>query len=310
MKAEYSKALPLFVDRHRTFINQNSHRWIVLHKTAGFRSAQQVAEFFARDPNMASTHFVVGQDGTIAQCVLIGDGAAGNCCLEAGHAPFLPEGVNLNLLTISIEHVDPATDNSTLLTPEQKAASFALVKWLCEELTIPMRPGDADGGIIRHRDIAPINRARCPGNYPWDELFTYLKNGGKTMIDLSNPDVANYFEEASSGAWRCKQTGFLLIGGILKFYQSFGNDGLSGLTFLGLPKSNEIPVDGYPGVVEQQFERGRLRYDPRHALDNPPGAGSVYLMHSAVPTPPLDPAIKSDLASAANALADALKRLG
>ncbi|HEX6478497.1 MAG TPA: hypothetical protein VF043_06610 [Ktedonobacteraceae bacterium] len=51
------------------------------------------------------------------------------------------------------------------------------------------------------------------------------------------------------------------------------------MTYLGLPLSNEIPIQGHPGVVKQQFERGWVCYDPTHTIDNPPAAGDVYIMH-------------------------------
>jgi len=176
-------AIAMFVNEQRTFIDQNTHDFLVIHKTASGGSAQNIATFFANDPAMASTHYVVGQDGTIVQCVLEKDGAGGNCCLETGHASYLPTGVNLNVKTVSIEHVDPASDNSTPLTSAQKAASFRLVQHICERHNIPKRraTNDGQGGIIGHNDIAPLSRARCPGNYPWTELFTYLQNGGTHM---------------------------------------------------------------------------------------------------------------------------------
>lgn len=167
----------MLVNEQRTFIDQNDHTYVVIHKTASGGTAQDIAHFFANDPAMASTHYVVGQDGTVVQCVLEKDGAGGNCCLETGHAPYLPLGVNLNVKTVSIEHVDPASDNSTPLTAAQKLASFKLVKSICERHNIPMRKGDASGGIIEHCDIAPLSRARCPGNYPMNELFAYLQGG-------------------------------------------------------------------------------------------------------------------------------------
>lgn len=168
-------AIPMFVDESRVFIDNNNATWVCIHKTAGGTSAQNIASYFAATPEMTSTHYVVGQDGTIVQCVFEKDGAAGNCCLEPGHAGYLPNS-NLNWWTVSIEHVDPASDNSTPLTDAQKQASFQLIKHICERHNIPMRAGDASGGIIGHHDIAPLSRARCPGNYPFDELFAYLQS--------------------------------------------------------------------------------------------------------------------------------------
>src|SRR5438445_8996331 len=157
-------------------------KWVVIHKTASGGSAQDIAHFFQNDPAKASTHYIVGQDGTIVQCVSESDGAGGNCCLEAGHALYLPTGVNMNVLTISIEHVDPASDNSTPVTSAQKLASFRLVQGICQRHNIPMRAGDANGGIIGHHDISPISRRLCPNNYPMNELFNYLK--GNTSMPI------------------------------------------------------------------------------------------------------------------------------
>lgn len=175
-------AIPMFVAENRVFIDQNNHTWVVIHKTASGGRAQDIAHFFANDPAMASTHYVIGQDGTIVQCVQEKDGAGGNCCEKGNFAPFLPVGQNLNTWTVSIEHVDPASDNSTPLTDAQKAASFRLIRHICQRHNIPMRRGDAAGGIIGHADIDPVDRAHCPGNYPWDELFSYLNQGEGSMM--------------------------------------------------------------------------------------------------------------------------------
>jgi hypothetical protein len=98
-------------------------------------------------------------------------------------------------------------------------------------------------------------------------------------IDLNNPVVAGFFSATPDGKWQCKQTGNILQFGMLNFYRSYGKNAFCGLTYLGLPKSNEIPIAGHPGVVKQEFERGWLVYDPKHEVDNPPGSGEIYLMH-------------------------------
>jgi N-acetyl-anhydromuramyl-L-alanine amidase AmpD len=273
---DYAEAIPMYVDRSRVFIDANHPKWIVIHKTAGFHTAQEVANYFATNAEMTSTHYVVGQDGTVVQCVREQDGAGGNCCLEPGHATFLPEGLNLNLVTISIEHVDPALDNSTPLTDAQKRASFRLIADICERHGIPRRHGDANGGIVGHFELDPISRARCPGNYPWAELWAFLEQGG-FMLDIQA--TRGYFTDLGNNIWRCTKTGYVVGHGILDFYRRYGGDALFGLTYLGLPLSNETAVAGYQGVVLQRFERGVVCWDPGHQVDNPPGSGPAYLMH-------------------------------
>jgi cell division protein FtsB len=50
---------------------------------------------------------------------------------------------------------------------------------------------------------------------------------------------------------------------------------------LGLPITEEINpnVSNHPECRVQAYERGVVAYDPAHALDGPPAAGSVYVLH-------------------------------
>jgi len=148
--------------------------------------------------------------------------------------------------------------------------------------------GIADDGNVLVAD--PANAGAFPRHYQLNQLnFITLvavvpewKPMGEEMakiIDLTDPVVARYFTATSNGQWRCNQTGHIVHDGMLKFYRSFGQDAYCGLTYLGLPLSEEEPVGGHPGVVKQQFERAVLVYDLNHQIDQPPGASSVYLMH-------------------------------
>src|SRR5258708_1419228 len=183
----------MLVPEGNTFIGAQPGSALVIHKTASGGTAEDVANFFIHDPNGASSHFVIGQDGEIVQCVHLINGAGANCCVENGFDPYWQQfnpmhvgsstGTNLNTITVSIEHVDPASDNSTPLTSAQKASSFKLVKWLVDQYGFDITP-DGHGQMVDikgHNTIDPINRARCPGNYPWSELQTYLQGGGTTM---------------------------------------------------------------------------------------------------------------------------------
>lgn len=155
---------------------------IVLHGTAGGSSAQAIGEYF-RDSNVdASAHIVIDQLGVIVQGVPLSLAAWGNGILTPGHAPYLPGDINPNLYTVSIEHVKSSTDNSDALTDAQKQKSFEVIQCICDTYGVPKRAGDATGGIIRHADIDPVNRARCPGPYPLDELWTFLGQGGQASM--------------------------------------------------------------------------------------------------------------------------------
>lgn len=180
----------------------NTHQAIVIHKTASpnWTTAQAVAQGFIDEAPGSSVHYIVGLDGAVVQCVSELSGAGGNCCCEVGYDPFWQQfdprmvggsgTTNLNTVTLSIEHVDTTTDNSQDCTPEQLAASFALVLYLSQKWGIPPE------SIKPHSSIDPISRARCPGNYPFDDLIAFVQaawnitppdtNGGNTTQPAAN----------------------------------------------------------------------------------------------------------------------------
>lgn len=272
---------------------------IILHGTAGGTSAQNIGNYFATSDVVASAHFIIGVDGAIVQGVPLSLAAWGNGPISGTPANlgFRTAGdgvhrdswwnasINPNWITCSIEHCKPHDDNSDALTPAQETASFALVKCICETYGVPKRFADALGGVTGHFSMDVVNRSRCPGPYNWEGLWTYLKGNQpeeNIMIDLNNPTVASHFK-ADGTAWKCTN-GFSIHGEILANYQKYGNSVLCGLSFLGLPLSDEIPISvaNHPGVVFQRFERGMLCFDPvPHAIDTPPGLESarVYPMH-------------------------------
>jgi N-acetyl-anhydromuramyl-L-alanine amidase AmpD len=177
----YPSAKQMLVTEDRVFPNAlvsvpSSDLSVVIHKTACNApcTATSVARFFATGSAEASTHFIIDVDGTMVQCVSLADGAGGNCCLEVGHDTYwdrlkMKYG-NLNLCTISIEHVDVTDDNSTAPTMAQTQASFNLVLWLCQQFSIP------SSQIKTHASLDPLTRARCPGNYPMNSLIAFIRS--------------------------------------------------------------------------------------------------------------------------------------
>lgn len=263
------------------FPDTGKKSFLILHGTAGGSSAQKIAAYFKGTEggsNPVSSHYIVDQAGAVVQCVLEKDGAYAQGVVNNANWTGNP-----NTYCISIEHVKSTSDNSEPLTPAQQAASFALIKDICQRNDIGMHDADYNTGITGHFSIDPVNRARCPGNYPWDELWNYLNGENTPMatIDLTNPTVSSHFTgNTDNSIWTCKDNGFLVGHAILNFYRSFGGNALCGLTHLGLPSSNELPVHGYPGVTQQEFERATVRYDPSRLTDNPPASGPVYLIHT------------------------------
>jgi len=155
----------------------NTHQAIVIHKTASGTTAQEIGQYFINVSPGPSVHYVVGLDGTIVQCAPESLGAGGNCCSEQGHDTFWDQfgTINLNTVTLSIEHVDPSPTNSTPCPQAQIDASFKLVLYLAQKYHI------APDHIKPHSSLDPISRAHCPGNYPFADLINYVKQGGESM---------------------------------------------------------------------------------------------------------------------------------
>lgn len=146
-------------------------------------------------------------------------------------------------------------------TPNERPAcpapwsSYSYLQYTDRATNIPGIPGAMDANIY---------------------LGTETIDMQQVSIDISNPAVAEYFTQVDAEHWQDKKSGNIIQFGDLAFYKSFGNAALCGLTFLGLPTSNEIPLDAN-GATIQHYERADLIYDPQHAHDNPPGSGSIYL---------------------------------
>src|SRR2546429_6566851 len=83
---------------------------IVCHGTAGGSSAENIANYFATSSAEASAHIIIGQDGHIAQGIPLKDAAWANGVVTDGHAAWLPDGINPNFYTASIEFVKASTD--------------------------------------------------------------------------------------------------------------------------------------------------------------------------------------------------------
>jgi hypothetical protein len=61
-------------------------------------------------------------------------------------------------------------------------ASFALVASIVSRWGIPRQYGDANGGITGHYSMDPVNRAFCPGTYPWQALINYIGGSGASIV--------------------------------------------------------------------------------------------------------------------------------
>jgi N-acetyl-anhydromuramyl-L-alanine amidase AmpD len=247
-------------------------RYVILHGTAGGTSAVALANYFASTEgtaNASSAHYIIGRAGEIVQAVSESDGAWANGYISDGHDSWWNPNINPNNITISIEHCKPSTDNSDGLTTQQQAASFRLIQHICQRWNIPMRTADANGGITGHFSMDPVNRSRCPGPYPWDQLWTYLQQGDEDMLQITDTFAATYFTDAGNGRWNCKVNNLHVMGDILNYYRR-----IQGAPRLPLTNENR----NIPNVAWQAFEAGIIVYDPRKLLDHPAIPGNCYLV--------------------------------
>lgn len=153
-------------------------RWIIIHGTAwnGDIDAVGVANYFKTTNRDTSTHYIVGRQGEIVQCVLEEDSAWGNGTLSDGHAEWWGKRGNPNLTTISIEVVKTDPLNRQAMTPIQRDSLFDLIAHLCLKWEIPPRDADDAGGITGHFSIDPVGKWFCPGLFPWTDLWAFLSS--------------------------------------------------------------------------------------------------------------------------------------
>jgi hypothetical protein len=153
---------------------------LIIHGTAGGSDGSGTMNYMGN--NGVSTHFAISTNGTIWQGVNCNAAAWGNAPLKKPRLNFARADLNPNLWTISIEFCKPDITNMAPITDAQKQSGFALIAAVCDHYHIPKRAGDGTSGIISHADINSVDRAHCPGTFPWNELWNYLKAGGKMTL--------------------------------------------------------------------------------------------------------------------------------
>jgi uncharacterized protein YvpB len=176
----------MYVPSDYVFLDAHPRYAVIIHKTAspGMSTAEAVAQYFVNgsDGRHVSSHYVVGKDGTIVQCVREKDGSGANAGIpyEEGRNTLFSLNINWNLRCITIEHVDDSIDNSQPLTVAQQNASFKLVRDICTRL------GIASTHIAQHSDIQPKSKPRCAGNYPIEACRTYRDMGATMGVKLNS----------------------------------------------------------------------------------------------------------------------------
>lgn len=170
---------------------------LVVHGTAGGSNGSDVAAYMGSVG--VSTHFVISTDGTVWQCVSVDAAAWGNAPLKSPRLNFARADLNPNYWSVSAEFCKPDTTNQINITDAQRASGFTLIQFICETYDIPKKQGDGNGGIISHADINSVDRAHCPGTFPWSDLVAFLQQGGQPVTPSKN-QLANAAAEWAATA--------------------------------------------------------------------------------------------------------------
>jgi uncharacterized protein YvpB len=176
----------LLVPDSYVFLDARPAYAIVIHKSAspGMDTPTKLANYFqsGSDGREVSSHYIVGLDGSIVQCVREKDGAGANSAqpVEAGRNTLFNAAINWNLRTISIEIIDTSINNTETIPAVQRDSVYRLVA------DIAKRRGISYNHIVGHRDIQPISKPLCPGNFPLTELIQYIKEQEMGAKPLKN----------------------------------------------------------------------------------------------------------------------------
>lgn len=151
---------------------------IVVHYVAnpGTSAAQNRAYFdnladqTGDHPTSASSHYIIGIDGEILQCIPLDEVAYAN----------YPRNED----TVSIECCHP--DETGEFSEATKASLARLVGWLCEELDLSQRD------VIRHYDVSGKN---CPKYYVDESAWKDLKKSFKAEVKRAKQEKEQQKEQ-------------------------------------------------------------------------------------------------------------------
>lgn len=168
---------------------------VVLHGTSG-EFAPSIG-WLTNPASQASSNYIIDRDGAI-YCLVDpyknlkawGNGIPVNPDMTI---PFIKDainqGVNLNLVTCSIEHTASSTDmiahNYAAFTPLQKASSLWLTDKLCKDFKIPRSMQT----IVPHAAIDSVSRANCPGIISIPDYVKELQNMANTIPPALAPGI-------------------------------------------------------------------------------------------------------------------------
>ncbi len=224
------------------WVANNEIKAIVLHGTAGgFKGS---VDWLCNPAHDVSANYLIDKDGTV-YCLVDpykGLRAWANGPVNKPDAKLIwladasKNGVNPNLLTISIEHVATAAEMKagTPMPLAQQAASLSLCDQLLRDFNLPR----TEQTVVGHSQIDKVNKADCPGVINIVEWIQKLIAMDSIQLDnyVITGDFKNYYLNTKSGSVQ------------------------EGIHLFGRPLSNKFV--GSDGVTRQIFERTVLGINP------------------------------------------------
>jgi hypothetical protein len=204
----------------------------------------------------ASSTYGIGTDGTIYQWVKEEDSAWANGVVNvSGGTPawlssLSRQGVNINTVTISIEH---AGYTGNAMPEAQYQATLWLHKQIIPKYNIPL---DREH-IIGHYQVDIVNRSGCPGTgFPWTRLLNDLVTwAAGNNTDNPHPIIVPDDKVLT-------MNGHVIGHGFLARYMEMGGNDLTAcLRNVGLPLTDEF--SNPDGITRQVFERYVMEYNPK-----------------------------------------------
>lgn len=122
----------------------------------------------------SSWHFSILFDGTVEQHY--------DTSVQCWHAQAA------NAFAVGIEHEGGYDPENEPLTPAQKAASIALVRWLGEQHNFVLERGEPGRTLFEHNQFYP---KPCPSNrIPWEE-YVMVSAEKPRKLDVASPEDAD-----------------------------------------------------------------------------------------------------------------------
>lgn len=150
---------------------------IVLHYT-GMQSADEALERLCSEEAGVSAHYLIGEDGTVAQMV-----AEENRAWHAGKSYW--RGItDVNSASVGIELVNPGHEFGYRDFPE--AQIEALLPLLSD---IKKRHGVSRSNVVGHSDVAPARKTDPGELFPWERLARH-----KLALPTPRPSLRLVFD--------------------------------------------------------------------------------------------------------------------